>query len=83
MKYILAVWNIVVFLLYGHDKAAAKKQEERISERTLLMCAFLLGGVGAYCGMIFFRHKTRHTKFRILLPACAVLSGIVLIYTIV
>ncbi len=83
MEYILIVWNVFVFLLYGYDKRAARKQVQRVSEKTLLMCAFLFGGIGAYFGMIFFRHKTKHLKFKILLPVFAVLSCAVLIYVII
>lgn len=70
----LLAWNIIVFLLYGIDKAKAKRGSRRISEKTLLWCAFLLGGAGGIAGMLVFRHKTRHTKFRILLPMALILT---------
>ena len=70
----LLVWNLVVFILYGVDKAKAKRGSRRIPEKTLLWCAFLLGGVGGMAGMLVFRHKTRHTKFRILLPLALILT---------
>ncbi len=60
-------------LIYGIDKLRAKMRASRISEMSLLVCAFLLGGVGAMFGMILFNHKTSKTKFRILVPLSAVL----------
>lgn len=62
------VWNIGVFLIYGIDKQMAKAGKRRIAEKTLIMCAVMFGAVGAYFGMKKFRHKTKHTKFRILIP---------------
>lgn len=70
----LLAWNLVVFILYGVDKAKAKRGSRRIPEKALLWCAFLLGGVGGMAGMLVFRHKTRHTKFRVLLPVALILT---------
>jgi len=70
----LAVWNIITFVLYGIDKLKALKKSRRISEATLITCAFLMGGLGAFLGMTFFRHKTRHLKFRALLPLALILN---------
>ena len=74
------VWNTVVFFFYGADKLKAKKGAWRISEKTLLLCAFLLGGVGAFAGMNVFRHKTRHTGFKILVPVFGLLSLAAMVY---
>ena len=71
--FVVAVWNVIVFLLYGIDKLKAKSGAWRISEKALLLCAFFLGGVGAFAGMKVFRHKTRHTSFNILVPLFAVM----------
>jgi uncharacterized membrane protein YsdA (DUF1294 family) len=74
------VWNIITFLLYGADKHKSRKKERRISEKTLILCAFLMGGVGALFGMTFFRHKTKHWKFKRLIPlALAVNIGMVVL----
>ena len=69
---ILLVWNMIVMLIYGVDKMQAKIGGSRISELSLLICAFLFGGCGAMFGMILFHHKTSKTKFRILVPIAAV-----------
>ncbi len=73
-----AVWNTVVFTLYGTDKLKSKRGKRRISEKSLLICAFLFGGIGAWAGMEVFRHKTKHARFRILVPLFAVLNAVLL-----
>lgn len=72
------IWNGIVFLLYGIDKQRAMADQWRISEKTLLLCAFFLGGAGAGLGMTVFRHKTRQLKFRILIPVAIICNGAVL-----
>jgi len=74
-----AIWNVIVFLIYGIDKHKAKVNSWRITEKTLIMCAVLLGAVGAYAGMKLFRHKTKHTMFKILIPLLAVANVALLI----
>ena len=70
----LVVWNFTVFILYAADKRKAKAGRWRISEKTLLLCTFLLGAPGAVLGMLAVRHKTRHWKFRILVPLALLLQ---------
>jgi uncharacterized membrane protein YsdA (DUF1294 family) len=70
----VAVWNIITFTLYGADKRKARKNHRRISETTLILCAFLMGGAGAILGMKVFRHKTKHWKFKILVPLALLLN---------
>ena len=70
----LILWNLFIFTLYGIDKRKAVHGQRRISEKTMLLCAFLMGGIGALCGMKFFKHKTKHLKFKICLPLAAVLN---------
>lgn len=55
--------SALTFLLYGIDKAKARRGAWRIPERTLLLCSFFGGAVGGLCGMYLFRHKTRHWYF--------------------
>lgn len=62
------VINIAAFIMYGIDKKRAASGRWRISEATLLGIAFAGGSIGALLGMRCFRHKTRHWKFRILVP---------------
>ena len=71
---ILLIWNIIVMLIYGADKIKAKRNKRRISEGSLLLIAFLLGGLGAIFGMVLFNHKTSKIKFRILVPLAVAFS---------
>jgi len=71
---ILATWNIAVFAIYGLDKRKAKRGAQRISEKTLLFTAAIMGGVGALLGMYSFRHKTKHLKFKIGVPLLLVVN---------
>lgn len=78
MRIVFAVCDIIMFILYGIDKSRARRGAWRISERVLLTGA-AVGGIGAYLGMLAFRHKTRKLVFRILLPVFAVLQVVLLI----
>lgn len=81
----LGIMNILSFTLMGTDKHKAVRKEWRIPERTLIMAAFLGGGIGAFLGMYVFRHKTKHLKFILLLPIAAILNvfEILIIYQII
>ncbi len=64
----LAFYNLVVFAMYGYDKKCAIKNKRRISEKQLIIMGFCFGGIGAFLGMQIFRHKTKHLKFKVLIP---------------
>lgn len=68
MPHPLPVWfvaiNALTLVLYGADKAAARKDRRRISERTLLLFGLLGGWPGALLGQRYFRHKTRKQPFK-------------------
>ena len=69
---VLLFYNAFVFALMGADKKKAARGRRRVSERALLWCAALGGGLGGVLGMRLFRHKTRHLKFQILMPVFCV-----------
>lgn len=69
----VAALSCISFLLFGFDKEKSRHHAWRISERTLLLSAFLGGAPGALFGMNFFRHKTQKLKFRILVPLALLL----------
>ncbi len=70
---VLLLVNVLAFALYGIDKLKAKKGAWRIPESTLLLVAFLGGSLGALLGMELFRHKTKHAKFKVLVPLFLIL----------
>lgn len=61
--------NVLTFLIYGVDKWKAKRDKWRIPEDTLIWLAVAGGSVGALLGMNLFRHKTKHRKFFLGIPA--------------
>lgn len=85
MKYLLFGYlilvNLVGFFLYGLDKAKSKRKGNRIPERQLLWVARIGGGVGCWLGMMLFRHKTKHIRFKILVPLWTIIwvVGVVLL----
>lgn len=65
--YILVV-SIISAVLTVYDKEAAKNGGQRISERCLLILA-AMGGAGTMLAVMkTIRHKTRKTKFMVMLP---------------
>ena len=68
MIYYLIIINILTFIIYGIDKEKSKKNKYRISEKTLITLAIIRGPLGALLGMNIFHHKTKKTKFIILIP---------------
>lgn len=66
--YIAAV-NVTAFAVMAADKSRAKKGAWRIPERTLFLFALFLGSIGIWAGMYVFRHKTKHLKFVVGIPA--------------
>ena len=73
-----AVINFVAFAAFGLDKAAAEAGRRRISEATLLRCAFLGGSPGAYAARALFRHKTRKQPFSSNLHSIAIFQIVAL-----
>lgn len=78
----LIVMNVIAFIVYGVDKAKARRGQWRVSERTLLTLAALGGAGGAWLGMCVFHHKTKHRKFAVCVPLfmalwCAALAVLI------
>ena len=64
LGYVLLI-NLLLFLLMGIDKRAAKRKKWRIPERRLLTLGIIGGGIGGILGMIVFHHKTHRIYFTI------------------
>ena len=79
MRYFVII-NIGTFLLYGWDKYCAIKHWWRVPERTLLGLAMIGGSLGALWGMIAFRHKTLHLKFKYGIPLIILLQIVGVVY---
>lgn len=77
MQILMLTVNIISLVAFGVDKLNSKKRGARIPELNLLTLAFF-GPFGALVGMLFFRHKTRKTKF-LLVPIFAILQAFLLI----
>lgn len=69
----LCIINALAFVLMHADKRKSRRGAWRIRERTLLGIAALGGSLGATAAMYLFRHKTRHTRFRVGLPLLSIL----------
>lgn len=72
IRYLIALYLIIVnaagLILMLKDKRAAQKSAWRIPEAVLMNTALFGGCFGIYWGMMLFRHKTKHPKFRIGVP---------------
>lgn len=72
--------NLVTFLLYGVDKWKARKRRWRIPENSLIWLAVDGGSIGALIAMWLFRHKTRHLKFILGIPAILLLQALLVFW---
>ena len=59
--------NVLSFAAMGMDKRQAQLDGRRIPERTLLLLAWIGGGLGAVAGQAVFRHKTHKQPIAALL----------------
>lgn len=82
MKYLviyLIVINIVTFIVYGIDKAAAKAHKRRVRISTLLILAAIGGSLGAFLGMLIFRHKTKKWYFVFPVPLMLLAQSVLIV----
>lgn len=78
LLYFLVI-NLAAFIMYGIDKRKAIKKKWRIPENMLIGIVLIGGGIGAELGMHIFRHKTRHKKFTIGVPAIVVIQAVIFV----
>lgn len=74
--------NLAAFTICGIDKWKAVHQRWRISERCLMLLAAVGGSIGMLAGMYFFRHKTRHPKFYLGVPAILICQIIIVVVVV-
>ena len=77
---VLLVGSLISFVLYGIDKAKAKKKAWRIPEKVLLGFSFLGGALGGSIAMALFRHKTKHPQFAIGIPVMLAVHILVAVF---
>jgi len=73
LYYILAINLYGIFVMYS-DKNKSQKGKWRTPENTLFIIAFAFGALGIFIGMRLFRHKTKHNKFVIGIPAILIVQ---------
>lgn len=76
----MLIMSVITFVFYFADKQKAKKNAWRIRESTLILLSFLGGSVGAMLGMFLLRHKTKHLKFRILVPLSFLIHAALIVF---
>ncbi len=72
LKYFLVYYAAVAaisVIITVFDKVAAKKRAWRIPEATLMFIGLIGGALPMFITMKLIRHKTKHKKFMIGLPA--------------
>jgi uncharacterized membrane protein YsdA (DUF1294 family) len=77
--WIIAV-SLVTFILYGYDKAQAKRDGTRVPEIVLHGLALAGGFLGGWLGRWIFRHKIRKPVFTVVLTISTVLYLGIAIY---
>ena len=65
----LIVMNIIGIFVVLWDKYAARQGKWRTPERVFFFLTLLGGGAGTYAAMRVARHKTRHKRFMLGIPA--------------
>ena len=70
----LIIINIFAVIITVHDKIAAIRGRQRISEFTLLLVSVLGGSPAMLLTMLIIRHKTRKPKFMVGIPVILILQ---------
>ena len=66
--------NTISFILMKIDKLKSIKSKWRISEKTFIIFTFLFGGIGIILGKNVFHHKTKKSKFNIVIPFITIIQ---------
>ncbi len=76
----LAIISIVSIIVCIYDKKISKKNrvELRTPEKTLLILSALGGSVAMFITMLLIRHKTKHLKFMLGIPAIMVVQAAII-----
>ena len=71
---LLAVMNLLSFILMAYDKRCARQGKWRVPEKTLFLATACFGGLGGVLGMQLLRHKTKHWYFKVFFPVLLILQ---------
>lgn len=74
--------SVVSVMLTVYDKVASMSKKWRIPENVLMLFAFFGGAIAMYSIMQLIRHKTKHKKFMLGLPAFILLHLAIIIYVV-
>ncbi len=72
----LAVVSIISVIVCIYDKIASKTQNVKLRtpEKKLLFFSLIGGSVAMFITMLLIRHKTKHAKFMLGIPAIIILQ---------
>ncbi len=76
---IYLVISMITIMAYAIDKAAARRQQRRVSERTLQLLALACGWPGAILAQQWLRHKTQKQSFRLVFCAMVLVNVLVVV----
>lgn len=76
----LLIVNALAFSLMLMDKKKAKNRQRRIPERVLLRICAIGGSIGGLMGMYLLRHKTKHPRFALGIPAMLMIHAVILFF---
>jgi uncharacterized membrane protein YsdA (DUF1294 family)/cold shock CspA family protein len=81
---IYLITSAVSFLVYAKDKSAAKRNQWRTGEGTLLLLGLLGGWPGAFVAQQWLHHKSKKQSFQIAFWATVVLNciGLVIVFAV-
>ena len=71
--------SLIAFIVTVYDKKISKKAGKmRVRESTLFLLSALGGSLSMYATMLFARHKTKHKRFMIGIPAIMILQAVII-----
>ena len=78
---VILLMSFVTFVAFSADKRRAKKERERIKEKTLLAMTACFGAPGALLGRKAAHHKTEKGYFSLVIGFSLILQIALILYT--
>lgn len=76
----MLVINFISIVITIYDKKSAKRNKQRVPEKTLLLFSVLGGSVCMLLTMKKIKHKTKHKKFMVGIPVIIILQVLLVIF---